>query len=65
MQLDSDDLLQRIQQEYPVEFELARRGLLIEAQAAEIDRLRAQVQQAQTARPYAGFGNEEQGGARG
>jgi hypothetical protein len=39
VQLDSDDLLARIRQDWPTEFELSRLHLLSEVQAAEIERL--------------------------
>lgn len=43
MQLDGDDLLARIRQDFPVEFELAQLRCLADMQAAEIERLTALV----------------------
>jgi len=55
MQLDSDDLIARFRQQYPVEFELCRLSLLAEVQAARIQELEALLPtsySASTARPY-------------
>jgi hypothetical protein len=55
MQLDSDDLIARFRQQYPVEFELVRLSALVEVQAERIQQLEAQLPtsySATTARPY-------------
>lgn len=41
MQLDSDDLLARIRQDYPYEYEICQLRALVDAQAREIERLNA------------------------
>lgn len=54
MHLAADDLLARIRQNYPTEYELCRLQLLTEVQAAEIERLNASqvTSYTATARPY-------------
>lgn len=47
MQIDGDDLLARINKDFPVEYELSRLRTLVDLQAAEIERL--------TALPSAGY----------
>jgi hypothetical protein len=44
MQIRSEDLLERIQQDFPNEYQWARLNLLVELQAAEIERLNAAAQ---------------------
>lgn len=61
MHLDSDDLLARIRQDWPTEYELTRLRLLADVQAAEIDRLTAAQPGTFTgtaARPYV-LGDDE------
>lgn len=55
MHLDSDDLLARIRAEYPDQFELVRRNAIIEAQAAEIDRLTRENEQLRATPPPTGI----------
>lgn len=43
MQLDADDLLAQIRQDYPMQYEISSLRLLATKQAAEIDRLTALV----------------------
>jgi hypothetical protein len=58
--MDADDLLARIRQDHPIEFELSRLSLLCEMQAAEIERLTALVPQSYT--PFGAEGQEARHG---
>ncbi len=55
MHIDSDDLLARLERDWPAEFERSRMGLLVELQAAEIERLKADVERLTALRPAATF----------
>jgi hypothetical protein len=58
MHLDADDLLARIQHEFPHEYELARLHLLVDRQAEEIRRLSGLVSHQPTPFPPAADGPE-------
>ncbi len=47
MHIESDDLLARMERDYPGEFEHCRLTYLVELQAAEIDRLTAENERLQ------------------